>query len=291
MQIVKCQICGSKNTEIEYKGDIRNGRFPNVINDAEIFKCIECEVKFLSNYNIDYTFKDYRDLVDSDSTKESYYRIHDNDQYSKLSFIELKELRGKKIVDIGCGAGSFLDLIKGFASETFAIEPAKYYHNDLASKNHKVFSSINDLLLISEGQFDYVTSFSVIEHVDDPLDFVLSASKLLKPGGILILSTPNSDDLLLKLMPKDYSSFFYRVVHKWYFNKKSLAFIAKKANLNFKTIFKHRFGLANLISWCNERRPNCPEPINFTNNFDAQYKSELESKEISDYIYIVASKN
>ena len=84
-----------------------------------------------------------------------------------------------------------MDLVKGYESETFAIEPAKYYHNDLASKNHKVFNSISDLLLISEGQFDYVTSFSVIEHVDDPLDFVLSASKLLKPGGILILSTPN----------------------------------------------------------------------------------------------------
>ena len=84
----KCKVCNSDNIDIKYQGNIRNGKFPNIIKNATIFKCLQCEVKFLSNYNIDYTIKDYRDLVDSDSSKESFYRIHDNDQYSKLSFIE-----------------------------------------------------------------------------------------------------------------------------------------------------------------------------------------------------------
>lgn len=286
----KCQVCNSVNIEIKYQGNIRNGKFPNIIKDATILKCLNCDVEFLPDYNIDYSIKDYRDLVDSDSTVDSYYRIHDNDQFSKLSLIELKNLRGKKIVDIGCGAGSFLDLVKGYTSDTFAIEPAKYYHDALNLKKHKVFSSIRDLLSTTEEQFDYVTSFSVIEHVDDPIDFIISATKLLKPGGVLIISTPNSNDVLLDLIPREYASFFYRVVHKWYFNQKSLSFIFKKANLDFKIIFKHRFGLSNLIAWCNEKKPNCTQSINFTQSLDAQYKQELESKGISDYIYIVSTK-
>jgi 2-polyprenyl-3-methyl-5-hydroxy-6-metoxy-1,4-benzoquinol methylase len=290
MHTVNCQICGSKNTEIKYKGAIRNGKFPDVIEDAEIFTCLGCGVEYLSKYDIDYTKKDYRNLVDSESTEESYYKIHDNDQYSKLSLFELKELRGKKVVDIGCGAGSFLDLVKGFSSETYAIEPAKYYHKSLKSKQHKVFDSLDEILKESEGTFDIVTSFSVIEHVDDPLDFIVKSSKLLKSGGKMVFSTPNSNDILLKLIPNEYSSFFYRVVHKWYFNSKSLSYLANYANLEFKIVYKHRFDLANLISWCNEQKPNCAKPIEFSTNLDVLYKMELESKGISDYIYITATK-
>ncbi len=44
---------------------------------------------------------------------------------------------------------------------------------------------------LPEASFDVITSFEVIEHVPQPLDFATTFVKLLKPGGVAILSTPN----------------------------------------------------------------------------------------------------
>jgi hypothetical protein len=114
------------SVKIHYFGPIRNGKFPNIVDSAIIYKCAEYAIEYLSNYNIDYKSTDYRQLVDSSHTAEGYYDIHDNNQYGKLQFLNLKDLRGKKILDMGSGAGAFLDFVKGYASESYAIEPATY---------------------------------------------------------------------------------------------------------------------------------------------------------------------
>lgn len=291
MKNVKCPICDSNTVEIKYQGNIRSGQYPNVMPDARIYKCDSCLIEFLSDYKMDYDSPVYRELVDSDHTADAYYSIHDKDQYTKLSFIDLSKLRGKRIIDIGSGAGSFLDLVKGYTSETYAIEPARFYHDALAGKGHKVFDSVDQILPELENSFDYVVSFSVIEHVEDPLQFMEQAVKLLKDNGQMIFSTPNAEDILLKLLPNEYTAFFYRVVHKWYFNKASLTFISKKTGLkSFKIVYKHRFGLSNLLTWMDEKRPNSSKKINFSDSLNSSYKLELEGKGIADYIYLIATK-
>jgi 2-polyprenyl-3-methyl-5-hydroxy-6-metoxy-1,4-benzoquinol methylase len=290
MTTKSCPVCKLGNIKTHYTGAIRNGKFPNIVDSAIIYKCVECTIEYLSNYHIDYKSTEYRQLVDSSHTAEGYYDIHDNDQYAKLQFFDLKDLRGKKILDLGSGAGAFLDLVKGYVSESYAIEPATYYHQCLREKGHKVYESTDDLLLNMAGQFDYIVSFSVIEHVDDPISFVDEATRLLKPGGTLIISTPNANDVLLKLLPDSYPSFFYRVVHKWYFTKKSLSFVAENSGLDFKIVHKHRFGLSNLLAWMNYRKPNTSVPIEFSDVLEATYKSELEKNGQADYLYLIASK-
>jgi 2-polyprenyl-3-methyl-5-hydroxy-6-metoxy-1,4-benzoquinol methylase len=291
MNKAECPICSSNTLQIKYQGDIRNGKYPNVVQDACIYSCNNCSVEFLSDYKMDYDSPAYRELVDSDHTADAYYSIHDKDQYVKLSFIDLSKLRGKRLIDIGCGAGSFLDLVKGYTSETYAVEPAKFYHDVLASKGHKVYDSVDDIVPELENTFDYVVSFSVIEHVEDPLKFMEQAVKLLKNGGQMIFSTPNAEDILLKLLPREYTAFFYRVVHKWYFNKNSLTFISKKTGLkSFEIVYMHRFGLSNLLTWMDEKKPNSSKKINFSDSLNSSYKFELEEKGIADYIYLIATK-
>jgi SAM-dependent methyltransferase len=138
------------------------------------------------------------------------------------------------------------------------------------------------------SHFDYIVSFSVIEHVDDPISFIDEAIMLLKPGGTLVISTPNANDVLLKLLPANYPSFFYRVVHKWYFTKESLSFVARNSGLDFKIIHKHRFGLSNLLFWMDSRKPNASVSIEFSDILEATYKSELENNGQADYLYLIA---
>jgi hypothetical protein len=60
----------------------------------------------------------------------------------------------------------------------------------------------------------------------------------------------------MELLPDDFPSFFYRTVHRWYFNVASLAECAKLAGFEVvETQFVHRYGMANAIAWLRDRRP------------------------------------
>jgi 2-polyprenyl-3-methyl-5-hydroxy-6-metoxy-1,4-benzoquinol methylase len=240
--------------------------------------------------SIDYETEEYRQLVDIESTPSSYYRIHDNEQSSRLQFLNLADVRGKTCADVGAGAGSFLDLVRGYAAKTIAVEPAGFYHSELKLKGHAVFPYCKDALEELEGRVDFVTCFSVIEHVPNPVEFVSELSKLAGPNATIIISTPNSDDWLIDLLAT-YKSFFYRVVHKWYFNASSLSFVARAAGLNDVAIqYIQRFPLGNALNWFKEGRPSGNASAGFSNLFEDLYKRELESSGKADYLYMVIRK-
>eukprot|EP01100_Stratorugosa_tubuloviscum_P011104 TRINITY_DN4889_c0_g1_i1.p1 TRINITY_DN4889_c0_g1~~TRINITY_DN4889_c0_g1_i1.p1 ORF type:complete len:294 (+),score=115.49 TRINITY_DN4889_c0_g1_i1:200-1081(+) len=103
-------------------------------------------------------------------------------------------------IDVGCGAGIFTESLARLGANTLgidaveqSIEIAKQHSqlDPLVYENVK-YECENLNNLINEGkQFDIVTSLEVIEHVADLSNFICSLTKLLKPGGIICLSTIN----------------------------------------------------------------------------------------------------
>ncbi len=106
-------------------------------------------------------------------------------------------LEGKKLIDIGCGGG--------LVSEPMARLGAKVTGIDGGEKNVKTamahaqamqlkidYRTTTAEALAEKGeQFDVVLALEIIEHVGDVALFLESVSKLVKPGGILIMSTLN----------------------------------------------------------------------------------------------------
>lgn len=271
-----------------FVGRIRNGRFGQLSQNTEtVWKCSECAVGFLEgNANIDYASSEYRDLVDGGAEAGRYHALHDAEQAAKLSIVGTDRLRDKVIMDVGCGAGSFLDLVKGYASETIAIEPTRDYHPVLLSQGHRVFPLCGEAAAELEGKVDLAVCFSVIEHVEDPVRFLREVHRLLKPGGHLVLSTPNADDWLIELSPDAYAPFFFRTVHRWYFNRKSLEYVTKKAAFRDLTPrYVHRFGLSNLLGWMRDGRPSGHNAFPVWSALDAVFRSALETSGRADYLY------
>ena len=103
------------------------------------------------------------------------------------------------LVDIGCSTGQFLGLAKGagFACGgiEFSRESADYVTAQTGLPVER--GSIHDSQLAAES-CDVLTMFDVIEHVTDPLSDLAAAYRLLRPGGWLVLSTPNIDGLFPK---------------------------------------------------------------------------------------------
>ena len=109
-------------------------------------------------------------------------------------------------------------------------------------------------------------STQVIEHVSNPREFLNDIGRLLAPGGIVVVSTPNRRDILMELLPDDFLQFFYRTQHRWMFDAESLSNCAASAGLIVQEIrHVHRYGIANTMHWLNEKKPKgrdvSPPPI------------------------------
>ena len=120
----------------------------------------------------------------------------------------LKYVKGKSILDVGCGSGYGTALLSNFSPHAIGVDISKeairYCKKKYERKNlefrHVKSSWIRNGLPFEESSFDVCVSFQVIEHVHAKnVDGYLSAiKKILKEGGLFIVSTPNSR---LRLLP------------------------------------------------------------------------------------------
>lgn len=118
----------------------------------------------------------------------------------ELDFIN--SLPPSKIIDIGCGPGFMLSGIED-KHQKFGLEISKYAAQH-AKKYATIYEKPIEELNLDENSFDVVISHHVIEHVDSPESFLTQIKKTLKPGGILILSTPDFNCVCAKLFKERY---------------------------------------------------------------------------------------
>lgn len=109
---------------------------------------------------------------------------------------------GMKIADVGCGVGygSYFLACMTDCSEVVGIdisEEAIAYAREYYTKNiiNLRFECKDIVRGTEEKQYDLITAFEVIEHIDNPKQFISSLATMLEPDGIIVTSTPNQDVL------------------------------------------------------------------------------------------------
>jgi 2-polyprenyl-3-methyl-5-hydroxy-6-metoxy-1,4-benzoquinol methylase len=237
-----------------------------------------------------YSSVQYIQEFDGSEDIENYFSIHDPVQLRHLGWVGTGTFRNKTVVDIGCGAGAFLDFVKGVATQTIGIDLNEVFVSRLVSQGHKAYQSISEVDAEFKCGVDILSAFSMIEHVEDPLALAIELHELAHPRTRLIMSTPNADEFLLEYLPATYKQFFYRKVHLWYFNERSLKFLLQKAGWKVEKVhYLQRFGLSNFISWVKESRPSGDAELPFVSTTMSDcWRSELCSQKVSDYFCIEA---
>lgn len=100
----------------------------------------------------------------------------------------------KTILDIGCGQGAFLELVKQqTGAETWGVEVVKEVAQKVKSKIDKIeIGKVEDVIHnIPDGYFDCITFNDVLEHLLEPTEVLKLDRPKLAPNGILIASIPN----------------------------------------------------------------------------------------------------
>jgi len=293
MKNTYCEICDSSEWGIVYSGRIRDGVYSKFCNDASVYQCKKCGVQRLLESDCIpeeyYETGEYRDKLSQNLVLDSAIKEHE--LLNKFTFESIWPLtiRNKSILDVGCGTGSLLDTFKGVSKLQVGIEPCEPYLLNMIEKGHEVYKSTS--MLANEygpESFDMAFSIQVIEHVLNPKLFLKDIFPLLQPGADLIISTPNRNDILMSILPKEFPSFFYRTQHRWYFDKKSLEFCATSAGYEvIETKHIHRYGMSNMLYWLRDLQPKGMKKMEGINRLaDGLWKSYLENTCQSDNIYI-----
>lgn len=166
--------------------------------DFEIFECDHCHLLFTVP-------RPDPDHIGAYYQSEAYYSHQENSKgfipkiYEMVKTINLKHkvslategMAKGSLLDIGCGVGDFLMQVKRIGWDITGIEPSENA-KPIAEKRlgfrplDPSFSSS-----LETGSFDVITLWHVLEHVDDLQTQISEFSRLLKPGGRLVLALPN----------------------------------------------------------------------------------------------------
>ena len=114
-------------------------------------------------------------------------------------------LKNKKVLDIACGEGYGSAIISSYAASSIGVDLDQEVINEAKTK----YAEINNLSFIcgsaasipcEDDSFDVVVSFETIEHLSEEMQeqFMNEIKRVMVPGGVLIMSTPNKDNYTIR---------------------------------------------------------------------------------------------
>ena len=109
--------------------------------------------------------------------------------------LERKQISGECIIDVGCGAGNLYHQVASRFSRYIGVDAVRYDGFPERGEFHYLDLDTGRIPLPDQSG-DVVAAVEVIEHLENPRDFVRKLVRLTKPGGWVIITTPNQLSLL-----------------------------------------------------------------------------------------------
>lgn len=257
---MKCRICGKETKEV-IANKLRRGR-------GIVYRCPYCNYGMLEPefdnakkyYDEEYR-KHFKDKITDEKreTARLCYEMQKDYQGDRLKIISAFFNEDKDFLEIGSSAGQFLSHIVGKFKTLTGIELdatcAEFCERliaQLGAQSSRVYTdSIEQIEWEDNKKFDYIGFFQVLEHIEDPIQFLKNVNNRMKDDGRCFIEVPNLDDPLLKLWKVPaYETFYYHEAHLSYFTEESLGLMLEKCGFEIESIhFLQDYNLLNNIFW------------------------------------------
>ncbi len=110
---------------------------------------------------------------------------------AKYLFVRFNMKKGERLLEIGCGRGEFVSAFQKLGLDCHAVECSEYSLKELGHLNIKKADISKDRLPYNDNTFDIVYHKSLLEHVYMPDHLMKETVRVLKPGGRVIILTPD----------------------------------------------------------------------------------------------------
>lgn len=212
---------------------------------------------------------------------EHYMGYGRNDYLSPVTIKRYNELldqfekyrKTNRILDVGCGIGYFLEEAKKRGWEVFGTEYTDLAVNICREKGISMNQGVLNPDDYSPESFDIITSFEVIEHINNPLEELTSFYQLLRKGGGVYVTTPNFNSLLRYRLRNAYDIICYPE-HLSYYTPKTLKNVFGKSGFITKKIEATGISLTRL----RRGKGTSDQPIISETSDDEKLRVEIEQK-------------
>jgi len=238
--------------------------------------------KNISDY---YKSEDYISHTDSKKSlfDKVYQAVKNTTLKSKLRLINSFNTKSKKILDVGAGTGDFLKVCKTNSWEIFGSEPDSGARNIAAKKGVNLEK---DLSKFQNQQFDVITLWHVLEHVENLQEYITTLKRLLTENGRLIIAVPNfkSYDAIKY---KEFWAAFDVPRHLWHFSETSISKLFSYENMKVEKILPMKFDAYYVALLSEKYKYKKSKPFSaFINGFKSNFKAK-STKEYSSLIYVL----
>jgi 2-polyprenyl-3-methyl-5-hydroxy-6-metoxy-1,4-benzoquinol methylase len=225
-----CPVCSSSSTHCKHTlYDDRYG-FEGYFN---LQICNRCDHAYLAGAPIDSVLGDlYTNFYPRKSFNPNNFKA-----YTKGGTVQNWLVGGKssacqsvtpgtRVLDIGCGYGETLAYMESLGCDVYGIDADRNVREIAKKFGFKIHIGVFNSSIYEPDFFDFVTMNQVIEHVPNVNETFSAISKILKPGGICVISTPNANGWGAKLFGRRWIN-WHVPYHQQFISNKSIQILAE----------------------------------------------------------------
>jgi len=247
LETVSCNLCGSARSRrrFESPGMWDASHFAATTDKfgayGSVRECADCGLVYASPRPASAALlSGYAEHADPDYEAERDAR--GVNAHLALATIRRHAPRGR-LLEVGCAHGFFLHAARE-SYEATGVEPSRAAREYArAHLRLDVASGTLAEARFADASFDVAVMIDVIEHLADPLSVLRELARVVKPGGVLYLVTPDVDSLTARVLRGRWWGL--RPAHLYYFSERTLAEMLRKAG--FERVDVRSYG--RVFSW------------------------------------------
>ena len=231
LEHIDCPICERDEAGLLFDKD-----------SLSVVICKQCRLRYVNPRTSRQTLE--TEYIEDYYPPDKVERIHtDNMEWlqmtERLTELEMQHRSKGRLLDVGCGIGTFLNLAREQGWEPHGIDPSKS-GSAFAQEKHKLDVRCGDIFEADfpSAYFDAIVLYHVLEHISELNPFLSELRRVLKPGtGTLVIEVPNGESLQSRLQKANWP-YVHPHDHLYYFSAHSLPKLLRKHGFNNVTLGK-----------------------------------------------------
>ena len=201
--------------------------------EGSLLKCIKCG-----------------QLVTSSDVETYHRRFRPFDESNPIDpnpSVHLKRLRRARrhmdrspgetrLLDVGCNIGTFLNQARLQGYRVTGVEPDEKAVQTATESGLNVKCGYLHDMHFPDEHFDIITLFEVIEHLKDPIGLLKECYRIIRPSGLLFITTGNTESWTVRFLKEDWDYFDLKLGHISFFCPSSIRVLAERTGFNLSKV-------------------------------------------------------